>query len=182
MSSRSSAFPFLPKKAPNELTASLFQNAATFKDIDTSVWLYLCDLIPNTGGSIRERKLAMLKRVSQELGRYYLSRGFDWERDSEGLEGCVMLEDDEMLLDNTVKAYEALGAVEHAQIVSELIVLSDRRRKDISEAEYAGAEFNYEDGAFDAFEKRWDAASSKFDFYQKIFADMKRNPERYVHP
>ncbi|MBI3416995.1 MAG: hypothetical protein HY043_17020 [Verrucomicrobia bacterium] len=169
-------------KPPAKLDQSLFLTAKKLKDIDGQVWTYLVNLIPEGGADFIDNCLEMLRQISPELKRYYLTRGFDWERGSDGLKGCVMQDEDDRRLQLTTIAYEELGAKEHAQIVRELIPFAKQRQKAIQEAYQSGREFDYDDKAFDPFERRWEAASKKLDFYRVIFKDMKRNPDRYTHP
>lgn len=145
------------------------------------MWTYLCALIPDDDRPYRDRKLEMLSLVSPELGRYYLARGFDWERGSGGLEACLMAENDEMLLAETIKAYEWLKATRQAAIIRELLPKAQDRWIKIKQADAQGKEFDYDDGLWEPYEKRWDAALSKFDFYKVIWKDIRQNPNRYTH-
>ena len=171
-----------PPPPPAKLEQSLFHDARKLEDIDTDVWGYLCELVPKTGDTHRAAVAKMLASVSAELRRYYLTRLFDWERGSGGLESCMMREEDDLFLSDTIAAYEFLGAKEHAQIIRELIPIAQARWKAIEAADAEGREFEYSNDPFQAFEPRWDKASERYDFYRVIFRDMKNRPERYTHP
>jgi hypothetical protein len=153
------------------------------EDVDDGMWTYLCDLIPKDQRPYRVNKAKMLESVSLELKRYYLTRSFDWENGSGGLESCLMHEpdDDVLFLEETIEAYEALGAIKHAGIIRELIPKAQDRLRRIGEANARGEEFNYDDGLWDHYEKRWDAVSKEFNFYDAIWKDIQAHPERYTH-
>lgn len=168
---------------PKSLSADFYRSHARFEDVDTGMWTFLCDLIPDGPQPYGDRTAKMLKSISPELRRYYLTRGFDWERGSGGLESCLMRgpENDYLFLNDTIKAYESLGAHKHAAIIRELIPISQKRWKQIHEADASGQEFNYDDGLWDPYEERWDEASKEFDFYEIIWKDIRAHPERYTH-
>lgn len=167
---------------PAKLEESFYRDAQKLDDVDTAVWSYLCTLVPDVGGSHRDNVAKMLSSISPELQRYYLTRLFDWERGSGGLETCMMREEDDLFLSDTIAAYEFLGASEQAQIIRGLIPIAQARWKAIKAADAAGREFDYENCPFEVFEPRWEEACERFDFYQVIFRDMKKQPVRYTHP
>ena len=168
---------------PKTLTTSFYQASASFEDVDSAMWLYLCGLVPEDERPYRDRVAEMLNSVSTELRRYYLARGFDWERGSGGLEGCLMREqgDDDLFLHDTIRSFESLGASKHAAIIRELMPKATERWKRINEADAKGEEFDYDDGFWEPYEERWDSASEEFDFYSQIWVDIQAHPERYVH-
>lgn len=166
---------------PRALTEKLYHVASRIEDVDTPMWTYLCGLITDDNRPFHVRNAEMIRSISPELKRYYLTRGFDWERGSGGLEACLMREEDDMLLEETIKAYEFLGAVKHAAIIRELIPKAKERWKNIRLAESRGEEFDYDNGLWDPYEKRWDAVSEAFNFYDVIWKDIQSRPERYTH-
>ena len=170
-------------EAPKALTEELYQSAASLDDLDTLMWLFLLDLIPGDERPYSVRTAEMLNSVSPELGRYFLTRGFDWERGSGGLEGCLMQDpsDNALLLEKTITAYEQLGACKHAAVIRELIPKAAERWKQIEKADTSGEEFNYDDGFWNPYEEQWDAACKEFDFYEVIWKDIQAHPERYAH-
>ena len=168
---------------PEALTVDFYRSHEHLEDADTGMWTYLCELIANDQRPFPERVKEMLRTISPSLKQYYLTRGFDWERRSGGLEACLMHEpdDDSLLLEDTMSAYEALGASKHAAIIRELIPKARERWAQIHEADAQGREFNYDDGLWDPYEERWDAASEEFNFYDVIWKDIQAHPERYTH-
>ncbi len=93
-----------------------------------------------------------------------------------------MRDNDDLFVEDTIAAYEFLGAKGHAQIIRELIPMAEERWRAIRAAEAAGVEFDYDNNPFKALEPRWDKACKQFDFYKVIFRDMKQHPEKYTHP
>lgn len=170
------------QEPPSALTEEFYRSHTRIEDVDTGMWTYLCNLIPEDERPYRARRAAMMKSVSSELRRYYLVRGFDWERGSGGLESCFMGEPgDELFLDDTSKAFESLGAFTHAAIVRELIPRARDRGRQINEAGANGVEFNFDDGFWYPYELRWEAASREFNFYDIIWMDIRSHPEQYTH-
>lgn len=169
---------------PNELTVAGYRLASGIEDVDSAMWGYLCDLIAEDQRPFRARVAEMLRSISPELQRYYLVRGFDWERGSGGLESCLMNkpEDDHHFLAETIEAYEALGASKHAAIIRELMPKAAERWRRIEDADARGEEFNYDDNFWDPYEIRWDAASEEFNYPEVIWNDIQAHPERYSHP
>jgi hypothetical protein len=89
--------------------------------------------------------------------------------------------DNEYFPEDTAKAFESLGAVKQAAIIRELIPKAQLRDQQIREAEKKGHEFNFDDGFWKPYEKRWDDACREFDFYDVIWKDIQSHPERYTH-
>lgn len=168
---------------PTDLTIEFYRSHSNPQTADDKMWLYLCELIPEDQRPYRERVQSMLAEITPQLRRYFLTRGFDWERGSGGLETCMMLETDEdhLFVADTADEYEALGAVEHANIIREIIPLAKVRLAKISEADASGKEFDFDDGFWDAYEERWDMACEHFNFYDVIWHDIRENPELYIH-
>jgi len=167
--------------AADALSLGFYKSRPDPEELDDAIWLYLCGLVPEDERPYDIRVKAMLHEVSPELKRYYLTRGFDWERGSGGLESCMMREEDELFLEETISAYESLGATEHAAIIRELIPLAKQRLMDIETADSKGEEFDFDDGFWDSYEERWDKASNDHDFYAPIWQEIKDHPERYIH-
>lgn len=171
---------WLPK-VPEALTVEFFSSAKSLEEIDGQLWVYLCNLIPD-GAPYEENEQRMLSSISPSLRNYYLTRGFDCYRCSDGLEGCLMKEPDELyLLNETIQAYEELGALEHADIIRSLKPLAVERLNKIDEADEEGTEFDFDDGFWEPWEERWDAATESYDFYAVIFSRMKNAPENFLH-
>ena len=170
-------------ETPQALTKALYRSSTSIEDVDSKMWLYLCDLVPEDNRPYHIRVVEMLNSVSSKLRRYYLTRGFDWERGSGGLEACLMIDpkDDHLFLNDTIYAYESLGAFKHAAIIRELIPKSQDRRNLINEADKKGEEFNFDDGMWDSYETRWDTASEEFNFYDVLWSDILTNTEEYIH-
>lgn len=175
--------PWMPE-SPESLTEDYYQSHTSLEDVDSGMWTYLCNLIPADERPYKVRVAEMLASASPELRRYYLARGFDWERGSGGLESCLMNdpENDHHFVEDTIKAYEELGAFKHAAIIRELVPLARNRQQQITEAEAQGREFNFDDDFWEPYEARWDAASEEFDFYEVIWKDIETHPGRYTHP
>ena len=87
---------WLPK-APDALTINFIDYSNSIDDIDDELWIYLCNLIPD-GLPYEENEQKMLSNINPSLRTYYLTRGFDWNRGSDGLEGCLMKEPEELSL------------------------------------------------------------------------------------
>jgi hypothetical protein len=170
-------------KAPQALTEDFYRSGSCMEDVDDSMWIYLCNLIPKDQRPSRVRIAEMLDSVSPQLKGYYLTRGFDWERGSGGLESCLMHEpeDDVLFLEETIEAYKQLGALKHAAIIRDLIPKARERLQMINEADAKGEDFNYDDGFWGPYEARWVAASEEFNFYDVIWKDMRAHPEKYTH-
>jgi hypothetical protein len=164
---------------PRELSEEFYRAASHIADIDTGMWLYLLDLIPEDGASYPERIKLMLAGVSPCLRRYFLVRQFDWERGSGGLESCLMRDDNGMLLEDTIAAFESLGCRKHAEIIRGLMPLAADRMRRIREAEVRGVEFDFDDGFWKPWEARYQRAGGGF--VTKIWKEIKAHPERYVH-
>jgi len=89
--------------------------------------------------------------------------------------------DDLYLLDQTIQAYDELGAHEHANLIRSLKPLVLERLKKIEEADEEGTEFDFDDGFWEAWEERWETATESYDFYAVIFGKMKKAPEEFLH-
>jgi hypothetical protein len=168
--------------SPMRLTTDFFVNAKTFEDLDDQLWKYLLDQIGHDQRPYRDRVKSMIDDLSPELKRYFLTRQFDWERGSGGLESCMMNDEDDMFIDDTIRAFDELGAKKQADIIRKLVPIARKRFKDIEKAEKAGKEFNFDPCPFEPFEEQWDKANEQYDFYEMIFRDMKKYPENYCHP
>lgn len=90
------------------------------------------------------------------------------------------LDNNENFPEDTAKAFESLGAVKLAAIIRELIPKAKLRDQQVKEAEKKGQAFNFDDGFWKPYEKRWDDACSEFDFYAVIWKDIQSHPERYT--
>jgi hypothetical protein len=166
---------------PKALTVEMYRNATEIADVDSQMWDYLCALIPETGADYTSRTRNMLSTLTPELRRYYLVRQFDWLRGGDGLEFCFM-EAHAIFLDETLAAFESLGAKPQADIIRQLLPLAKERAKRIAEADAKGAEFNFDDGFWEPWEQKYDAAADSFDFVGAIWNDIVAHPERYAHP
>ena len=147
------------------------------------MWTYLLAQVPEGPESYRDRTAKMLASISPELRRYFLIRQFDWERGSGGIEDCRMKANDDGFIEDTIAAYEAIGAKQHAQIIRELVPITRARWQAIKVADAAGRAFDFDtDNPFDRYDDLWDKAGDKFDFVGAIFQDIKNHPEKYTHP
>ncbi len=171
---------------PPSLTEEFYRAANDFEDVDTQMWLYLLELIPDDGQSYCERKRAMLNSVSRELKRYFLTRQFDWERGSGGLEACLMMQyevgEDELFIEETIAGFEELGALEYATIIKELIPIARKLNEQIEAAGSRGEEFDFDDSRWEPYENRWNSASNGFNFYSVVWDGIQKDPSKYVHP
>jgi hypothetical protein len=168
---------------PATLDISLYRKARRIWEIDTTMWTYLLAHVPEGPGSYKDRKAMMLASISPELRRYFLIRQFDWERGSGGIEDCMMKAEDDMLIEDTIAAYDSIGARQHAQIIRELAPIARARRQAIEAADFSGHDFDYDsNNPFDRYDDLWDKAGERFDFVGAIFKDIKKHPEKYTHP
>jgi len=87
--------------------------------------------------------------------------------------------DDYMLLDDTIAAFESLGAHKHAEIIRQLRPLAADRMRRIHESEARGIEFNFYDGFWKPWEARYERAGGAF--VTAIWKEIKAHPERFVH-
>jgi hypothetical protein len=168
---------------PQALTIDFYRCHTRIEDVDNGMWTYLCALISAEPRAYRLRAGDMLARVSPQLKQYFLVRGFDWVRRSEGLEGCFMRDPvhDRLFLEETIKAFEALGATKRASILRELIPKARDRWVRIKAAVVEGKEFDCGDGFWAPYEAMWDAAEDDRDFHEVIWQDIRAHPERYTH-
>jgi hypothetical protein len=168
---------------PQALTIDFYRCHARIEDVDDGMWTYLFALIPKDPRSYRVRAADMLAGVSPQLKRYFLVRGFDWVSRSEGLEGCFLRDPDHdrLFWEDTIKAFEALGAFKRVSTLRELIPKARDRWVRIKAAVVEGKEFDYGDGFWAPYEAMWDAAEDDLDFYEVIWHDIRTHPERYTH-
>jgi hypothetical protein len=105
---------------------------------------------------------------------------------SGGLESCFFRSVENICYPETILAFRDLGAHEHARIIKELLPLvADRQRKEsaaIEEADRRGIPYDPEDDGFwEPWEERWDAADASEDYVSVIWEDVQMHPERYTH-
>lgn len=131
------------------------------------------------GRTYREQVARMLDTVTPELRRLYLVRTFEGMWGNGGLESCLMNDDDDLFIDETIEAFESLGGVELAQLLRELRPHAAARAGAIDAADERGEEFDFDDGFWEPWDRRWDVAMMKSPHYDVLAEDLKHHPEWY---
>ena len=88
---------------------------------------------------------------------------------------------DRLFLEETIKAFEALGAFKRASALRELIPKARDRWARIKAAVVEGKDYNYGDGFWAPHEAWWRNAAEDINVYEVIWQDIRAHPERYTH-
>jgi hypothetical protein len=138
------------------------------------------------GGSLEEKELAMLTRIPEKLGHYYLIFRFDGLWGNGGMQAVALDHDASLnseILQRTVEAHRAYGNEETAALIEKLIpvasaaamVLNNSEERDIPDAEMESIW-----ATIDAFDAPYEQAGEGGNIYEAMLKDMHQNPQQYV--
>lgn len=133
-----------------------------------------------------EKQIAMLGKVPQRLGYYYLIHSMVGSWGNGGMQAVALEYDPQInaeVLRRRAEAYKFYGDTETAALIDKLIPVAMAATKSLDEAEKRAApDSDLEKiwATIDAFDTPYDEASGRFDIYEAILKHMHRNPGLYV--
>jgi hypothetical protein len=133
-----------------------------------------------------EKQIAMLNKVPQRLGYYYLIHSMVGSWGNGGMQAVALEYDPQLnaeILRRRAEAYRFYGDTETASLIDKLIPVALAATKALDEAEKRNAtDSDLEKiwATIDDFDTPFDQASGRFDIYEAMLKDMHRNPRLYV--
>lgn len=172
-----------------EITAELVQTLR-HEDLyggEMALYRYCIEAWSNEKGEgYLEKQIAMLGKVSQRLGYYYLIHSMVGSWGNGGMQAVALEYDPQLnaeLLRRRAEAYKFYGDTETAALIDKFIPITLTATKSLDEAEKRDApDSDLEKiwATIDAFDAPYDEASGRFDIYAAMLKDMHRNPGLYV--
>jgi len=177
-STKSNLIPESPSRIDKELLSM-----EDDRNLDDKIHIYLCNLIPDTGGAYEEREKIMLNGLPHSLKTYYLVRRLEWGIPWDGCNDFFMQNGDHLIPEG-IEALFALGADDHAKLLKEILPFVRSEISKYEDAEKSDTiDLVFSDdyiSPLDAYDKKW--IDIKFDLFKARMKKIRENPDSFIYP